>query len=385
MRHTIIIAMLAVASMTAFAQTRYDATMTVDSVEREFIVVRPSGAVPPGGYPMVFMFHGTSGDGEKFYNISGWKEKGEQEKFVTVFPSSLRYCFLDDSGKPGMTTKWNDGEAQEVKCPQTYLKDDIHFVRAMVDTISQLLPIDHSRIYASGFSNGGGFVSKLSVEMSDVFAAIAAVAGPLHSSDSASPRRHIPVAFAFGTLDDRYYTPIGLPEIPFNDSCLFYFAGLIRRYLGAFNLSETFTKDSTALSLTYLFNTPASAAPSSPQFTFTLLNDMTHEYPNGSNYPITAANVFWQFFSRFTGPLSVDAATSSREQVTLYPNPASSFLVVRSDGEFTLTLRTLLGEAVFTTTSAGGERIALPRLARGIYIADISTGRKHTATTIYIR
>jgi polyhydroxybutyrate depolymerase len=385
MKHTIIIVMLAVASMTSFAQTRYDAKMTVDSVEREFIVVRPSGAVPPGGYPMVFMFHGTSGDGEKFYNISGWKEKGEEEKFVTVFPSALRYCFLDDSGKPGMTTKWNNGEAQEVKCPQTIMKDDIHFVRAMIDTITQLLPIDRSRIYASGFSNGGGFVSKLSVEMSDVFAAIAAVAGTLHSSDSATPRRAIPVALVIGTLDDRFYVPFGLPEIPFNDSALFFSARFLRRYLGTFNLTESFTKDSTALSLTYLFNTPATVGLPSTQFSYTLLNDMTHEYPNGTNYPVTAANVFWQFFSRFTGLLSIDATVSSSDQVTLYPNPASSSLVVMGDGEFTLTLRTVLGEEVFTTTGAAGQRIALPTLASGMYIADISTGRKHTATTIYIQ
>ena len=27
--------------------------------------------------PVAFMFHGTGGDGEKFYNISGWKEKAD--------------------------------------------------------------------------------------------------------------------------------------------------------------------------------------------------------------------------------------------------------------------------------------------------------------------
>lgn len=81
-------------------QTRFDVTMTVESVERQFIVVRPSAPTPAGGYPVVFMFHGTSGDGERFYNISGWKEKGEREGFVTNFPSSWEHCFLNDRGKP---------------------------------------------------------------------------------------------------------------------------------------------------------------------------------------------------------------------------------------------------------------------------------------------
>lgn len=68
-----------------FAQIRRDFTVNFEGVNREFIVVRPSGVVPAGGYPVVFMLHGTSGDGEKFYQGSGWKEKGEAEKFIRFF------------------------------------------------------------------------------------------------------------------------------------------------------------------------------------------------------------------------------------------------------------------------------------------------------------
>ena len=70
--------------LSIFAQ-RFDVKFNFDGVEREFIVVKPTGAVPAGGYPVVFMFHGSSGDGEQFYNTSKWKERGEIEKFITVF------------------------------------------------------------------------------------------------------------------------------------------------------------------------------------------------------------------------------------------------------------------------------------------------------------
>ncbi len=63
----------------SIAQIRTDFTLKLDGADREYIVVKPSGVVPPGGYPVVFMFHGTSGDGEQFYNTSRWKEKGEKE------------------------------------------------------------------------------------------------------------------------------------------------------------------------------------------------------------------------------------------------------------------------------------------------------------------
>ena len=42
----------------AFAQTRIDALIRVDSVQRQFIVSIPTGVPPAAGYPLVFMFHG---------------------------------------------------------------------------------------------------------------------------------------------------------------------------------------------------------------------------------------------------------------------------------------------------------------------------------------
>lgn len=41
---------------------RFDVKFNFDGVEREFIVVKPTGAVPAGGYPVVFMFHDSSGN-----------------------------------------------------------------------------------------------------------------------------------------------------------------------------------------------------------------------------------------------------------------------------------------------------------------------------------
>ncbi|MFZ1255451.1 MAG: hypothetical protein WAR77_03820, partial [Saprospiraceae bacterium] len=73
------------------SQQRYDIQFMLDGHVRECIIVKPSTAPPVGGYPVVFMLHGTSGDGEKFYNISGWKELGQAENFITVFPSSLSW------------------------------------------------------------------------------------------------------------------------------------------------------------------------------------------------------------------------------------------------------------------------------------------------------
>lgn len=370
--------------VTGLAQTRSDVTMMVDDVERKFIVVRPSGAAPAGGYPVVFMFHGTGGDGQRFYMTSSWKEKGEAESFVTVFPSSLRYCFRTAGGE-GETSKWNNGEAQQVKCAGVVLKDDVRFVRMMVDTITRMLPIDRGRIYAAGFSNGGGFVSKLAVEMSDVFAAVGAAAGPLNRLDSATPRRYVPIAYFRGDEDNTFIEKTGLPAIPFNDSCLIYFDPILRGYRGAFNLAGSYIKDSSALALAYLYNTPASTSLPSSELLMIMFKGLAHEYPNGTNYPMTAADVLWPFFNRHQLSSMPSPLPAREADINLYPNPATDYLVVDGEGAMTLTLSTMLGERVYTASGACGSRIALPGLTRGLYVAEIVTERGRGVRVVGVR
>lgn len=384
MKYIFVLTLAAILTTAAISQTRINATMIVDSVQREFIVVRPGGSVPSGGYPMVFMFHGSSGDGEKFYNISGWKEKGETEKFVTVFPSSLRYCFID-SARQIMTTKWNTGEAQSEKCPGVIMKDDVYFVRKMVDTISALLPINRSRIYASGFSNGGSFVSKLAVEMSDVLAAAAAAAGSLNPADSSKPKRYLPIAFSVGNLDSRITEKIGGKQIPFNDSCLFYLGGVNGRYRGAFNLADTYTRDSNRYAMTYLYQNPADKNLPSTQFSSTLFIGLDHEYPNGKNYPVAMADLLWEFFRRYTLPLTSVETPSTPSKLTVYPNPARDYIVVDGAGEITLTLRNLLGQIVYSTQAMKGATIHVPQLAAGLYIVVAQSPIESSYATVSIQ
>jgi polyhydroxybutyrate depolymerase len=344
--------------------------MTVDSVERQFIVVKPSGQAPPEGYPVVFMLHGSSGDGEKFYNISGWKEKGEEEKIITVFPSSLEWCIID-SGKQKRTTKWVNGDLMMVACPGQNLKDDVKFFRMMVDTITKIFNVNERKVYLSGFSNGGVMAMKLAVEASDIFAAIAASAGTLVELDSGMAKRMIPLVFTVGTMDDRYYTAMGLPELPFNDSTLFRFGATFNRILNIFGLSQTFTKDSTALTLHYRFNTLAATA--AWEFDFVLFNDLTHEYPNGTNYPLTAANLFWQFFQQFSLPAEVKADEVSLDNVVLWPNPAQRFVTIEAEDATHFVLRSLLGEPIVEVSAYPDKRIDLPNLSAGMYFAEITT------------
>src|SRR5688572_8534058 len=65
-------------------------TIVADGKTREYYVHVPLGYNLKNAFPVVIMLHGSGGNGEKFYNISGWKEVGEVQNILTVFPSSLQ-------------------------------------------------------------------------------------------------------------------------------------------------------------------------------------------------------------------------------------------------------------------------------------------------------
>ena len=158
----------------------------VDGFPRRFIVYVPSRPPVTGTRaPVVFMFHGSSGTGERFLRISGWREQADATGSLAVFPTGLRYRVLE-SGR--LSTKWNDGELRnEVDLDERpagypadspWPADDVGFVDAIVRDLQAQAPIDRHRIYASGFSNGAAFTARLAVERSTVLAA------PLENPDA---------------------------------------------------------------------------------------------------------------------------------------------------------------------------------------------------------
>jgi len=190
--------------------------VAVDGFPRQYIVYVPNTGTGP--LPVVFMHHGSSGTGLKFFNISGWREKADEVGLVAVFPTALEVYFLEEKR---CTTKWNaynleDQIRPDIKPvivhpngmpPQEYPgdapwpADDIAFVRAMLGDLQAGMPIDSSRVYLSGFSNGAGFGFRASIEMSDVLAAVGITGGGMHGPQDGLPPvplRYIPVVLQLG-------------------------------------------------------------------------------------------------------------------------------------------------------------------------------------------
>jgi len=81
--------------------------------------------------------------------------------------------------------------------------DDVAFARALVADVGQRACIDPKRVYAVGFSMGGGMTHYLACHAADVFAAFAPAAFDLLQENvgSCAPSRPVPIVAFRGTGD----------------------------------------------------------------------------------------------------------------------------------------------------------------------------------------
>ena len=150
---------------------------------RTFIVDVPEGYDPDRPYPIVFGFHGRDFSGEEFRSPSyGNLLSVAGDEAILVHPDTTS------------TGAW------ELESDL-----DVEFFDAMLETLSQGLCVDASRVFATGHSSGGYFTNVLGCRRGDVLRAIAPVAGGVPSDpdeSAASCEGPISVWIAHGEEDE---------------------------------------------------------------------------------------------------------------------------------------------------------------------------------------
>jgi poly(3-hydroxybutyrate) depolymerase len=134
---------------------------------RSYTLHVPSGLTAGKPLPVVFDFHGAGGTGSQQQGMSGWAALGDREGFLTVFPNGVDgYWNVDDTCC---------GTAGKSKI------DDVGFVKAILEKLRAEMCVDAKRVFASGFSNGGGFTHRLGCDAADVLAGIAPMSTDLRT------------------------------------------------------------------------------------------------------------------------------------------------------------------------------------------------------------
>lgn len=163
--------------------------LQVGNSTREYYLYIPKEDKKPR--TLVVVLHGGGGTPRSAARMSGFSELADTENFIVAYPAGL-----------GRLPTWNAGEC--CGYAERTQADDVGFIRKMVEDIraNAAAPIDSTRIYLTGMSNGGMMAYRLACEMADVFVAIAPVAGAMNVNDCKPNGR--PSLIIFHALDDQH-------------------------------------------------------------------------------------------------------------------------------------------------------------------------------------
>jgi len=152
--------------------------------KREYLLYVPRSYDRTKSAPLVISMHGAGGSPKQQMDLTRWNRLADSQRFIVVYPSGL--------GGAGPRV-WRVGS--------DYAKD-VRFISELIDRVESAYNIDPARIYANGFSNGGGMAFVLSCTMSDRIAAVGMVGAAQTLPWSwCKERRAVPMIAFHGTAD----------------------------------------------------------------------------------------------------------------------------------------------------------------------------------------
>lgn len=169
--------------------------VTIDGLERTYIVYVPASADPKTPLPLVFVHHGYTMSGQLMFDITKYPALAESEGIALAFP--------DGQGGPNtLKAPWNVGSNL---CPSTSgappvaTGDDFKLLDAIKADIAQDQCIDDAHVFVTGFSMGGYFSHHAGCMRPDI-AGIAPHSGGTHVLDACASQKK-PVIMFHGLAD----------------------------------------------------------------------------------------------------------------------------------------------------------------------------------------
>jgi polyhydroxybutyrate depolymerase len=214
--------------------------VTVDDVDRNFMVRLPKGYDATKHYPVVILLHGMNQDPEDMERLTRFNELADKDGIIAIYPSALhgrwnvgvhaeerrpmsmgpgRGGHRGGGGYPGGGYPGGGGgypgggggyprgggqqqpQGGEPSQRRAAPADDIAFFNQMLDQLPLKFSVDTSRIYAVGLSEGGFMSLRLGCALGDRIAAVAAVGAAMPKTMICLPPRPVPLVMINGTSD----------------------------------------------------------------------------------------------------------------------------------------------------------------------------------------
>lgn len=145
--------------------------LTYGGRDRRYYLHLPPQAAKAPSLPLVLMLHADGDSGEQVARTTGFTDVADREGFIVAFP---------DGTGPARHRRltWNSGGLPVYAVDRDI--DDVGFLREVIADIGRRTPVNVSRVFAVGHSNGGMMCHRLAREAGDLFAGIAVVGGAMN-------------------------------------------------------------------------------------------------------------------------------------------------------------------------------------------------------------
>ena len=175
-------------SATDLASGQYD--IQSGALTRSYLLHVPKQLTHPA--PLVIVMHGYTGSADSIMSYSGMNEVADEEGFVVVYPQGT----VDQQGNAFFNVGYEFHADASV--------DDLQFIRDLVAHLQDELTLNPDKVFAAGMSNGADMSYLLACQASDIFRAVAPIAGVMmkETFDTCSPSRPLPLFEVHGTNDE---------------------------------------------------------------------------------------------------------------------------------------------------------------------------------------
>jgi len=291
---------------------------TSDGLERSYLLHLPSNYDPKKPHGLIWSFHGRGKNATHQEEITKLSESASNPNHIVVYPQGwpgskkspkfrLRRASDDeddeededeDDSKTGQASWQGDPDSTT---------DDVKFTLELLESISNSYCVEEDKVYASGMSNGGGFVANMLAcdeNAANKFAAFASASGAYYQNDVSDTCNPDSVAIKCDNNDSKiaFISTAGGRDktIPFlggsrRKHCLpsdphFVTTWAERNGLPAANATSSY--DNTNVEH-YMFGEGDAAGMVQSYY----IPDMGHQWPTGnSKTHVSATKVFMEFF-----------------------------------------------------------------------------------------
>tara|TARA_B110000285_G_scaffold155873_1_gene173959 strand:- start:132 stop:1283 length:1152 start_codon:yes stop_codon:yes gene_type:complete len=370
MKKSTILSCIIFLAFNLFGQQQLNRTLFFDGQNRSYIIYVPASYNGSVDYPLLFSFHGGGGTSSGFIFVNDMRPIADTANFIAVYPQAA----VDPT----------DGSNSWLhKTPTTH--NDVNFIEAIIDTLSNDYNIDNDRVYACGYSEGGIFSYELGCRLNDRIAAFSSVSGSMlvdafrvsyYNLGNCSPIHPTAVLLIPGTIDSSPHSS---------------YSGFQPYYMSVNDIS-TFWADHNNTDI----NPTVTTVPNSNTSDGSTIEKRIwengdncvaiqelkvinggHDWPGSSgNMDINASQEIWKFVSMYdiNGLIncgSTDITISSDIDFKIFPNPTSEFITINSleKNNLSYSIFSIVGKMVMNgNINKSNPKINISQLEPQLYI-----------------